>query len=136
MAKVTRAEMQRLLDQRDQLLREIEALRHKVAGIEMAIALLDNPADPKAPPRSTRSVKTVVLDLLKEMGTTGLSATAAVELANRRGISLNAASVGSTLSRFKRDGIVSLQGDKYRLSEFDTPGESTVRPIWAAKPAA
>jgi hypothetical protein len=130
MAKVTRADMQKLLDQRDQLLREIEALRHKVMGIEMAIALLDNSTDAKGAPRSSRSVKTVVLDLLKEMGTTGLNATTAVELANRRGISLNAASVGSTLSRFKRDGVVSLYGDKYRLAEFDPPSEGTVRPLW------
>jgi CRP-like cAMP-binding protein len=135
MAKVTRADMQRLLDQRDQLLREIDALRHKVSGIEMAIALLDNTGDAKGTPRSTRSVKTVVLDLLQELGTTGLNATTAVEMANRRGISLNAASVSSTLSRFKRDGIVSLHGDKYRLSEFDAPKESTIRPLWG-QPAA
>lgn len=135
MAKVTRADMQRLLNQRDQLLREIDALRHKVSGIEMAIALLDNAGDTKDSARSTRSVKTVVLDLLKELGTTGLNATTAVEMANRRGISLNAASVSSTLSRFKRDGIVTLHGDKYRLSEFDTPRDATVRPIWS-QPAA
>ena len=131
MAKVTRADMQKLLDQRDQLLREVEALRHKVAGIEMAIALLDHSGDTKGAPRSTRSVKTVVLDLLKEMGTTGVNAGTVVEMANRRGISLNAASVGSTLSRFKRDGIVSLHGDKYRLAEFDAPKEPIVRTVWS-----
>jgi hypothetical protein len=135
MAKVTRADMQRLLDQRDQLLREIEALRHKVAGIEMAIALLDNSGDAKSAPRSSRSVKAVVLDLLKEMGTTGLNTLTVVEMANRRGITLNAASVGSTLSRFKRDGIVTLHGDRYRLREYDQPTDTIVRTLWA-QPAA
>jgi len=117
----TRADMQRLIDQRDQLLREIEALRNKVAGIEMAITLLDG--DNAGAVKSQRSVKGVLLDLLKEVGTTGLSATSAAEMASRRGITLHAGSVGSTLSRLKGLGAVVLQGNKYVLAEYAAKAE-------------
>lgn len=109
--------MQRLIDQRDALLREIEAIRNKVAGIEMAITLLDGDASASGA-SVQRSVKTVLLDLLKEVGTTGLSAAAAVEMASRRGITLHAGSVGSTLSRLKSMEVVVLQGNKYVLADY------------------
>jgi hypothetical protein len=127
--------MQRLIDQRDQLLREIEALRNKVAGIEMAISLLDGESNSSS--KSSRSVKGVLLDMLKEVGTTGLSATNAVEMANRRGITLHTGSVGSTLSRLKSLGAVVLQGNKYVLSEFapkeETDAGNVVRAVTWAK---
>lgn len=113
----TKADMQRLIDQRDALLREIEAIRNKVAGIEMAITLLDGEA-PSGSARSHPSVKTILLDLLKEVGTSGLSAASAVQMANRRGITLHAGSVGSTLSRLKAMGVVVLQGNKYVLADY------------------
>jgi hypothetical protein len=123
--------MQTLIEHRDQLLKEIEALKNKVSGIEMAISLIDSGASyPSTGRRSAKSVKTVLLDLLKEVGTTGLSAATAVEMANRRGITLNAGSVGSTLSRFKKDGIVALDGDKYKLPQFITLASESVVPLW------
>lgn len=127
-----RADVQRLIDQRDQLLKEIEALRNKVAGIEMAITLLDG-EDTAAPGSSRRSVKAVVLDLLKEVGTTGLSATNAVEMAHRRGITLHSGSVGSTLSRLKGMGTVVLQGNRYVLADYASKAETrpaNVQPLW------
>ena len=118
-----KADMQRLLNQRDQLMREIEALRNKVAGLEMAIALLD--ADDGAgakrsgrKPSERRSVKTVLLDLLEESGTTGLNASSAVEIANRRGITLGRGTVSSLLSRIKRDGVITFDGERYRLKKY------------------
>jgi hypothetical protein len=118
----TRADMQRLIDQRDQLLKEIEALRNKVAGIEMAISLLDGESATGSA-KSSRSVKAVVLDLLKEVGTTGLNATSAMEMAHRRGITLHSGSVGSTLSRLKGLGVVVLQGNRYVLSDYAAKAE-------------
>lgn len=118
MAKVS-ANMQKLIEQRDLLLKDIEALRNKVSGIEMAIALLDNTNQPAvSSTKSSNSVKNVVLDLLNEVGTTGLSAISAVDIASRRGISLNQGSVSSTLSRFKADNVVTYDGDRYRLRKF------------------
>jgi len=130
----TKADMQRLLDQRDQLLREMEALRNKVAGIEMAIQLLDG--DAAGTTSSQTSVKAAVLDLLKEAGTTGLNATTAAQMASRRGISLHIGSVGSTLSRLKAMGVVVLLGNKYVLREYAPKEEgrpsAVVQPIWSA----
>jgi hypothetical protein len=132
-----RADMQMLIDQRDQLLKEVEALKNKVAGIEMAISLLDTGASyPSIGRRSAKSVKTVLLDLLQEVGTTGLSPATAIEMANRRGVTLNAGSVGSTLSRFKREGIVALDGDKYKLPQFVTLNSESVVPLWRQPPPA
>ena len=124
-----KADMQRLIDQRNQLLAEIEALRNKVAGLELAISLLDG--DAGAIGRSKRSVKVVLLDFLKEVGAHGLSATQAVDMANKRGITLNSGSVSSTLSRFKNDGIAALDGNRYILKQFmndETP--KNVHDLW------
>lgn len=118
--------MQKLLEQRDQLLREIEALRNKVAGLEMAIALLDSNEDAsvvrsgrKTPEK--RSVKGILLDLLEEAGTTGINASSAVEIANRRGITLDRGTVSSLLSRLKRDEVAAYDGERYRLKKFVAP---------------
>jgi len=119
------------MEQRDQLLREIEALRNKVIGIEMAISLLDG--DAQSSGKSQRSVKGVLLDLLREVGTTGLSAATAVDMANRRGITLHSGSAGSTLSRLKSEGVVVLHGNRYVLKDF-APRED-MRPVTNVIPA-
>ena len=118
----TKADMQRLIDQRNQLLAEIEALRNKVAGLELAISLLDG--EVPSSKRSSRSVKTVLLDFLREVGVSGLSAAQAVDMANKRGLTLNSGSVSSTLSRFKNDGLAGLDGNRYVLNEFLFSGGS------------
>ena len=129
----TPANMQRLIDQRDQLLREIEALRNKVAGVEMAIALIGGDAPARSTgQRSGKGVKTLLLDMLREAGTTGLNANSAVEIANRKGITLNPGSASSTLSRFKSENVVILGDDnRYRLPEFAPEQQPhNVRPLW------
>lgn len=127
-----KADMQKLIDQRDQLLREMEAIRNKVVGLEMAISLL-NTEGASATGRSQSSVKGVLLTLLQEVGMGGLTAAAAVEMANRRGITLHAGSVGSTLSRLKSMGVVVLDGNRYILSDFmpkeERPTLNVVQPV-------
>ena len=129
-----KANMQKLIAQRDLLLREMEALRNKIAGLELGIALLD-PAHSanSGGQRRNKSTKTIVLDMLLEVGTTGLNATTAVETASRRGVTLDRGSVASLLSRLKRDDVTLYDGHKYRLREFvpvesDKPSEAD-RPI-------
>lgn len=119
MAKVS-ANMQKLIDQRDLLLKELDALRNKIAGLELGISLMDNGVSPSSSSstKSNRGVKHILIDMLREVGTTGLNAQFAVDMASRRGISLNVGSVSSTLSRFKADDVVKFDGEKYRLSEF------------------
>ena len=117
---------QRLIQHRDQLLVEIEALRNKVSGIEMAIALFDD--DHAAPAPSLRrkhtGTKGTLLDLLNEVGTTGLNGAIAIEIAERRGIHLDRQSVSSLLSRLKNDGVVVYENQRYRLKQFAGTGSS------------
>lgn len=132
------ADMQKLIEQRDQLLREMEAIRNKIAGLEMAISLLNTEGSPSTG-RSQNSVKGVLLTLLNEVGMGGLTAAAAVDMANKRGITLHAGSVGSTLSRLKSMGVVVLDGNRYILSDFMPKEErppNVVQPaVWGGGPA-
>ena len=110
---------QRLLEERDALLRQKEAIENQILGLEKAIALIGvEENDKEMQKRGKFSNKAVVLDLLKEVGTTGLNAGTAVAMADSRGITLGRNSVSSMLSRLKRDGVVVYDGERYRLKEF------------------
>ncbi len=120
----------RLLKERDLLLRERDAIENKILGLERAIALIADDSGAEAGNHGGRrtATKGVILDLLKDVGTTGLNAIAAVDLANARGITLDKASVSSLLSRLKKDEIVTYDGEKYRLKEFSaSPRPAHVR---------
>jgi hypothetical protein len=135
----TKADMQRLIAQRDQLLKEVEALRNKVAGIEMAISLLESDVAIKPSGKRQAGLKALVLGMLEEVGTTGLNAAVAVEMANRRGVTIQAGSVSSTLSRFKKDDLVAYDGDRYRLPKFvakPEPVVAAVHNMWPTRAAS
>ena len=125
-----KANMKRLIEQRDQLLTEMEAIKNKIAGLEMAISLLDGDSASieNSPKKRGRrgNVKDVLLTLLMESGTSGLNANNAVEIAARRGIDLDRASISSLLSRFKRDNIVQYDGEKYRLKQFSSSSQAHI----------
>ena len=107
--------------QRDRLLVEIEAMRNKVAGLELALSLIGAEAtapEEREKPRETRGLRQTLTELLRESGTTGLNATSAVEVAQRRGVHLDRQSVASTLSRMKKDGEVVYNGERYKLVQF------------------
>lgn len=126
----TRAEMQlrRLMQQRDQLLKEAEALKNKIAGLDMAIGVIgDSPAlheglttiQPKV------HVSETIVSLLREAGEAGLKAKATIELAADRGIPLNRGSVYSLLNRMTRNGTVVHEDSRYKLTEFARRRERT-----------
>lgn len=125
--RARKVDMQRkaIEHQRDQLLREIEALKNKVAGLEMALSLLGNEgaAQLDRSPKQRGGLKQILSDLLREAGTTGLNAATAVEVAQRRGTHLDRQSVSSTLSRMKAEGVVDYNGERYRLIEFTSAVE-------------
>ena len=93
--------MKALIDQRDLLRAEMEALRNKIVGLDLAISILQQGASPvKGEPVSVSrrsGVKGYVLDLLKERGSAGLNAAICVELAQRRGVLMDRGSVSSLL---------------------------------------
>jgi hypothetical protein len=126
----TRGKMkQRLLEERDRLLQELEALRHRIGGLELAISLLEKEDEDQSGDEKTSGrgqAKELLLDLLREAGTTGLNATTAVEIAARRGKKLARGTAASTLSRMKADGVVTHENDRYRLVEITRPKVGTI----------
>src|SRR5690349_13697999 len=99
--------LQLLLDQKAKLLAEAEALKNKIAGLDMAISLLNKDgSQPLLAERLSAGLKATILDLLKEAGATGLNATSAVEMAERKGLVLNRGSVASNLSRLSKDKAI------------------------------
>lgn len=116
---------QRLLQERDALIKQKEALENQIAGLELAISLMDDDGGQAHKSGKRVATKGVVLDLLRDVGTRGLNAQNAVDLANKRGITLDRASVSSLLSRLKKDGIVDYDNDVYRLTEFAPKEQNT-----------
>jgi hypothetical protein len=133
--------IQRLVEERDRLQAEFRdvaaAMRGRIAGLETAIAILqkdadDNPADPNPGKPARGEAKTVLIDLLREQGTSGLNATIAADIAKQRGIPLKRETAASNLSRLKKDGVVVHDGERYRLPEFARPPGLVVVPGMAS----
>lgn len=115
-------QLQKLHDTLAELDAELEALKNKKAGVQLAIAVLervdiDDDVIDEGGRARRGAVKETLFELLKEAGKTGLNAHSAVEMAKRRSIDLDRGTVSSTLSRMKRDGAVDHDGERYRLRE-------------------
>lgn len=117
------ANVRKLIEERDKLLREIAVIQAKVDGLEHAISVLQRTDDqPHAlVDRLKKATKEILLELLHEVRGTGLNASIAVELAAKRDYALPRGSAASTLSRMKADNIVTYDGKVYRLPEYDRP---------------
>jgi hypothetical protein len=127
--KMKAKDVQRLVAERDKLLDQIEALKHRIGGLELAISLLERDDDeqPSQPRGARGKTKELVLSLLKDAGTSGLNALSAVQMAELRNATLARGSAASTLSRLKADGAVAYDGDRYRLMEFTRPKVAVVQ---------
>lgn len=115
--------MKKLLEERQRLEAQIEALKQQLIGLNRAIALLNGEeaveAQSQQQPKERKprsSVKEVVLKLLEESRDAGLTANETVDLAAQRGIALDRGSVSSYLSRLKREGVLVLRDSKYRIA--------------------
>ena len=64
------------------------------------------------------NVKQAVLDFLGRVGSEGLNASIAVQMAESEGQTLDRGSVSSLLSRLKNEGTVTYIGGLYRLAEY------------------
>ena len=86
----------------------------------MAIELLSKDqkvASPRDPVGRRIRVSDVLFDLLHEAGDVGLTPKAALELAAKRGMSLNRGSVYTLLNRMERAGTAFRENSHYRLSK-------------------
>ena len=113
------APLQQVINQRDHLLAEMEALRNKIAGLEIAIKLISDGSE-RASSAITKKVRVseTILSLLRESNETGLKPQAIIELAGRRGINLKRGSVYSLLNRMQRTGTVVHEDVRFKLREF------------------
>ena len=119
--------MKALLQEKDRLetnmlrlYEQAEAISNKIAGIELAISLLDRKDQPVPALGhvSATNLKVLLTELAREAGTTGINSNTAVELASKRGIKLLRGSAASNLSRLKNDNVLVHDGKVYRLPEF------------------
>ena len=99
---------------------QIERLK---AQEELLLELLGENKNVKRP---RANVKQTVLDLLERVGTAGLNASVAVEMAKQDGTRLERGSVSSILSRLKSDGVVHYDNTVYRLPKFVPENKKTV----------
>ena len=120
---------QRLLLEREDLLRRRDALDNEIKGIERAIQLVSASEAKDVSSSRKPQTKGIVLDLLEEVGTTGLDAAIAVRLASAKGLTVEKASVSSLLSRLKRDAVVEYDGERYRLPKYSKRGDDPHNPV-------
>ena len=113
--------LQHLISERDKLKAEAEALRNKIAGLEIAIKLISDGDLPTSLANESRpGVTDTLVELLRTAGESGLKPREAIELAERHGKHLNRGSVYSLLNRMERTGVVVHENARYKLSEtFD-----------------
>jgi hypothetical protein len=135
METATAIHVQHLINQRDQLVVEMEALRNKIAGLEIAIKLIsDGPEKATAPTGGKVHVSETIVSLLRESGETGLKPKDTIELAAGRGVSLNRGSVYSLLNRMERAGTVVHEDARYKLKEFARRRERAAAFLTAEQP--
>jgi hypothetical protein len=132
----SRTPLQLLLEQRDKLLTDIEALRNKIGGLDIAIKLVSEasvpavsetsvPAEASRPNRGT--VSQTMIDLLRQSGEEGLKPRNVVEMAAYRGINLNRGSVYTLLNRMEHSGVVVHEDAYYKLKEFARESDRSER---------
>jgi hypothetical protein len=115
----TATHLRHLIKERDQLNAQIEALRNKVEGLEIAIKLISGRSPPATSTNGrTAHVSQTILGLLRDSGDAGLKPMDAIGLAARHGISLNRGSVYTLLNRMERSGVVVHEDARYKLREF------------------
>lgn len=101
------SDVRTLIELRDAALLEIEALKNRVAGLQMAIASF------REKPAHGRVTETI-MNLLSEAGDAGLKSNKLIDLAEERGVSLNRNSVKSLLSQMTKTGAVMHSPAGYR----------------------
>ena len=120
--KRLRFEHNALQDKYFKLFAQGEAIRNKMEGLEMAIAILEKGDQPENEPQSASpviaNVKGILLDFARECGTSGINAQIAVQMAQKKSIPLMRGTAASNLSRLKADGALVHDGERYRLPEF------------------
>jgi hypothetical protein len=130
MTKTEKANMEKLLALRRRLDAEIKTLTDRMAGVDMAIAMMRGDGDPLPPDSQTqppltrkRNVKKTVMEIASE-ASAGVTAAEVVDRARAMGRDLTRASVSSLLSKFKADGVLRFDGERYYPTSVPCPEPS------------
>ncbi len=111
----------------DRAMREVEKIKAQEALIRDMIREANGESSVKS--RAPRSnVKQAVLDLLEKVGSAGLNASMAVDMAASEGLALERGTVSSLLSRMKNEGVVIYENGLYRLSTY-RQGNQNITPL-------
>ncbi|HEV7409943.1 MAG TPA: hypothetical protein VGO01_15795 [Bradyrhizobium sp.] len=117
-------EKERLEQTMYRMFEQSENIRHKIAGIDLAISIIEK-GEQAAPTGnnqvSATNLKVLLLNLARDAGAAGFNSNSAVELAKKRGIKLLRGSAASNLSRLKALGLLVHDGTVYKLPEFSRP---------------
>ncbi len=127
-----KANLKLLIDRRDRLRLEFQTVRARLEEVESLIQQMsgESPFKPfsfagEVKPRRG-GLKEIILDLCEEAGEAGLSTAECVAIArDKRGVNLQPPSVSSTFSRFKADGVLMYDGERYRLKKYAGPRSAT-----------
>jgi len=109
------AHMKMLEERRRQLDAEINQLMVRRAEIDLMIARGTGQAESPTnePPKRRRNVKKTVMELVSLAGTDGVTAVEVVDRAKALGRDLDRGSVSSLLSKFKAQGALTFDGERY-----------------------
>lgn len=118
--KLTVQHLQRLREQVQRIEGEIRSLQDKRSGLLLALSVLTDepvPSDSTTEQTARRArlpLKDIVLRIVDVHHERGVVAADIVEIGKNEGLDLDRNSVSSLLSRFKRDGVLSHEGGRYR----------------------
>lgn len=128
MATITE-KMKPLKELRDQQAAEVADLERKLADArirlstyERAIAAMGGPAVATDKRSRQSNVKRTVMGIINEAAQAGITAADVVERGNATGKALEKRSVSSLLSRLKREGTLTFDGERYRPVESNGGG--------------
>ena len=123
MAKIPE-KMKRLNELKDQQAAEVADLERKLAdarvrlnAYEKAIAAVEGTVLPSGPRSRQSNVKRTVMGIINDAALTGITAAEVVDRGNAMGKALEKRSVSSLLSRLKREGTLTFDGERYRAVE-------------------
>lgn len=120
------AHMKMLEERRRQIDADINQLMTRRAEIDLMIARSRGEAESapaNEPPRRRRNVKKTVMDLVEMAGSAGVTAAEVVDRARTIGRELDRGSVSSLLSKFKGQGALTFDGERYYPASKAPPPE-------------
>lgn len=128
-----RDQMKMIETELDRVRSEIEKLRVEEALLVKMLAKMSGAPAPVQPVRTrSPSVKPVVLDVMRSVGTAGATTAEADEMVRQKVPTVAKDTVGSILSRLKSQGALIYSGERYYEKQFAPKDDSPFRVVGGA----